>query len=468
VARVDDAAGTVVVRQRLDPHPSSVSSARRLVTAALSGLGRAELADDAALAVSELVTNALVHAGTPMEVVVSQRGAEVVVEVLDDNPRLPFRRHHAELAGTGRGLRLVEQLVDAWGARERPPGKAVWFLLGPGTVDAAVSDDSGPDAGLDTRPADDLEALLTAFPDDAPFPDDAAERPEVGAAAEPLPEVVEVVLLSVPLLLHAAWQMQAESVLREYLLVRLNAEDEVERELEWHAAVHEAVVLLQEHIPAPDLGEHPEQLMAAAAEPFASAERLLFPVPAASVQDFEKMDVTLDAAMELAEAGALLTPPTQPEVREFRRWLCRQVREQSTGAAPEPWAADVGTDRTPTVAAPEWDASAVTTADVPLVAGADTNRIVAASPAAARLLGYPSPEDLVGRRLVDIIPVRFRQAHLAGFTLHLFAGRQPLLGQRVVVPALRRDGSEVVVVLLVEAVSLPGGRHVFVAELTET
>jgi PAS domain S-box-containing protein len=101
------------------------------------------------------------------------------------------------------------------------------------------------------------------------------------------------------------------------------------------------------------------------------------------------------------------------------------------------------------------------------VAAADTNRIMAVSPAATRLLGYPTAEELVGRRLVDIIPARFRQAHLAGFTLHLFAGRDALLGQRVTVPALRRDGREITVDLLVQAVSLTGGRHVFLAELSE-
>jgi PAS domain S-box-containing protein len=119
------------------------------------------------------------------------------------------------------------------------------------------------------------------------------------------------------------------------------------------------------------------------------------------------------------------------------------------------------------VDAPDWDSRAVSTADVALLAAADTNRIVAASPAAARLLGYPSDAELVGRRLVEIIPTRFRQAHLAGFTLHLFAGRSPLLGNRVRVPALRRDGSEVAVELLVQAVSLRGGRHVFLAEMSE-
>ena len=455
MAQTDDATGTIVVRQRLEPHPSSVSRARRLVSAALDDLGRAELADDAALAVSELVTNALVHAGTPIEVVVSQRNAEVVVEVVDDNPRLPSRRSHTELAGTGRGLNLVENLTAAWGARERPPGKAVWFALG---AAAEVEDDEPGDldAELDADLDADLDALLASFPDE-PAPD----QPEAST-----PPTLDVVLLDVPLLLHAAWQMQAESVLREYLLTRLAGDDDsVEEELEAHAAVHEAVVLLKENVPAPDLGDHPEELMAAAVEPLVSAERLVMPIPAGALDYFDRMEAALDAAMEMAEAGALLTPPTQPEVRGFRRWLCRQVREQRAGGAPEPWRAELDTELAPMVPAPAWDPDSVSSAPAALIAAADTNRIVAASRAATRLLGYDAEEDLVGRRLVDIIPARFRQAHLAGFTLHLFAGRSPLLGRRVVVPALRRDGSEVVVELLVDVVVLPEGRRVFLAEL---
>ena len=452
----DITSGSVVARQRLEPHPSSVSRARRLVTRALGDLGRDELADDAALAVSELVTNALVHAGTPMEVVVSRRRAEVVVEVLDDNPRLPFRRHHSELAGTGRGLHLVEQLTTAWGARERPPGKAVWFLLGgepvTDTPTAGDSTDRGwdPDLHAGSDPDAELEALLAAFPDESPPPQHR-----------------EVVLLDVPLLLHTAWQQQAESVLREYLLTRLTGDDDrVEAELETHASVHEAVVLLQEQLPAPERGIHPDELMASAVEPLVSAAQVAFPVPPGAVASFERLDAMLDAAMELADAGALLTPPTQPEVREFRRWLCREVRDQVAGTAdPRAWSGHLEMTPVVTGAAPSWDSTDVVCSSQALVASGDTNSILAVSPPAARLLGYDSPDELTGRRLLDIIPERFHQAHLAGLTMHLFAGRTGLLGREVSVPALRRDGTELPIDLLVETVSLPGGRHVFIAEM---
>ena len=465
MARLDDATGSVVVRQRLDPHPSSVSHARRIVSRALGDLGRTELVDDATLVVSELVTNALVHAGTPIEVVVSQRDTEILVEVVDENPRLPFRRRHAELAGTGRGLQLVEQLATAWGARDRPPGKAVWFQVGGPRADEPPEAGHGPtDAGAELSD-EDLDALLAAFPDLA----EAADMADAADVAPPDGDndrgLVDVVLLQVPLLLHAAWQMQAESVLREYLLTRLAGDDDdVEAELEAHAAVHGIVVLLQEHVPAPALGTDPDELVVTAVEPLVTAERLVLPVPVASLEDVTRMEAALDAAMALAEAGALLTPPTQPEVRAFRRWVCRQIREQHAGAAPEPWLPDLAGDVMSTLPAPVWDPTDVATATVPVVAAADDNRILAVSPAATRLLGYDDGE-LVGRRIVDIIPTRYRQAHLAGFTLHLFAGRRPLIEHRIAVPALRRDGSEVTVELYIESVSLAGGRHVFLAQL---
>ncbi len=66
---------------------------------------------------------------------------------------------------------------------------------------------------------------------------------------------------------------------------------------------------------------------------------------------------------------------------------------------------------------------------------------------------------------MEIIPRRYRQAHLAGFTLHLATGRSPLLGQPVTVPVLRRDGGETPVELTVEVCHLPGGHRIFLGEM---
>ena len=99
------------------------------------------------------------------------------------------------------------------------------------------------------------------------------------------------------------------------------------------------------------------------------------------------------------------------------------------------------------------------------VAADDTNRIIAVSAPALALLGYDLADELVGHRLVEIIPARYRQAHLAGFTLYLSNGRAPLLDRPVRVPVLHRDGSESELELTISSQLLEGGRHVFVAGL---
>ncbi len=108
---------------------SSVREARRFVTATLSAWGHDETGFSAALLVSELATNAFLHARTPLRVVVDglAEGARVTVVDGSDLPVRP-RRHSAE-SGTGRGLLLVEQVAAAWGVDPSSDGKAVWFLV---------------------------------------------------------------------------------------------------------------------------------------------------------------------------------------------------------------------------------------------------------------------------------------------------------------------------------------------------
>jgi PAS domain S-box-containing protein len=424
-----------LTRDRFPAHPSTVGAARRLVRRVVTeaGLDRGldRLLDDAELVVSELVTNAVVHAGTDVEVGAVLREGILRIEVADGSLHLPAPRLYTELTGTGRGLRLVEQIVLRWGVRVEHAVKVVWCDL------AATGRPAGDQAPLATTPA---------------------------APGTPEPGGFRVELRNLPLLLHAAWQMQAASLLREYLLVRLG--DEVaHEEVEAHAAASDALALLEEHLPRPDLGDEPHAVMAASTEPLVSAEVLHVAIPADSVPHFSILDHLLDSALLLADRGDLLTPPTQPEIRAFRRWLCRQVAEQTRGGPATPWSVDSpGIEPMPRPAV-AWDTGWVETSPRPLVAADDTNVVLAASPAALELLGYRNPEELVGRRLLDLVPARYRQAHLAGFTLHLFSGRRALIGTPVVVPALRSDGTEVDVELLLEAHPLPAGRRAFTAEL---
>src|SRR5204862_4504238 len=94
----------------------------------------------------------------------------------------------------------------------------------------------------------------------------------------------------------------------------------------------------------------------------------------------------------------------------------------------------------------------------------DSNRIVLANDRAAELLGWDA-SDLIGYRLVQIIPPDLRAAHLAGFTRLTFTGESRLLGQPVDVAALRRDGSTVDIRLTIEGLAARGGRTAYLAQI---
>ena len=415
-------------------HPSSVSTARKVVRDLLTVAQREDLVETAQLLVSEVVTNALVHAGTPIGFHASVGDGGLRVEVTDGSTQAPAPRGYAATAGTGRGLRLLQQLVDHWGSVARPDGKTVWFELASGSrLDETAS-----------SPAADAV--------------DGGFLP--GATGQ---DVVDVVLLNIPLLLHAAWQEHAEGLLREYLLVGLDGDDPTAA-LATHAAASDAISLLHEHLPDPHLAEDPEELMANAVEPGVSSQREVLPVPRTSAPHFRVLDQAMDSALALADSGAFLTPPIQPELRELRRWLCREVSRQVNGEPPTTWLSDPEAAPSVVLQPISWDEVA-NVEEQALLAADDTNRILAVSRYACELLGYQEPSELLGRRLVAIIPARYHQAHLAGFTLHLSNGRSPLLGRTVVVPVLRGDGTEIAVELLVESRRQPAGRHVFVARM---
>lgn len=425
----DDAQG-----QTLLAHPSSVAAARRMVREVLASAHRDELVDTAQLLVSEVVTNALVHAGTPIDFHAFVGEAGLRVEVSDGSTQAPSPRRYAGMAGTGRGLKLLQQLGDSWGTLPLPDGKTVWFEL------------DGNDE-LD---------------ENVPMPVAAGEG-QGGAARGPYDDAVDVVLLDTPLLLHAAWQEHAEAMLREYLLVSLDDDDPMEV-LAAHAAASDAISLLNQHILVPHLGEDPATVMAQAVDPELSSRRVVLHVPRASVPHFRVLDETMEKALGLAESGTFLTPPIQPEVRELRRWLCQEVSRQAHGGPPSAWWSDPDVATTDAVSPIPWEDDVIATPGQAVLAADVNGRIVVASPGACELLGYDTSAELVGRRLVAIIPARYHQAHLAGLTLHLSNGRSPLLGRTVVVPFLRRDGSEVAVEMLVE-VRRQEGERVFVAGL---
>jgi anti-sigma regulatory factor (Ser/Thr protein kinase) len=124
-----EAVGEPLVMQSL---ASSVAVARRHVRQVLRELGRQALEESAELAVSELVSNAVLHAHTPFALTVrTMPTGRVRIEVSDSSPAPLQPRHFDVAATTGRGLQLVARLSFNWGIEERDreqgPGKTVWF-----------------------------------------------------------------------------------------------------------------------------------------------------------------------------------------------------------------------------------------------------------------------------------------------------------------------------------------------------
>ena len=119
----------VLVTLDLSPYPASVGEARRFTVETLRGWGREDLTTSGALLVTELVTNAILHARTMVQVILERRDDSVRVEVRDGSPVRPALRNHGLDATTGRGLALVSKLAQSWGVDVSSAGKVVWAQL---------------------------------------------------------------------------------------------------------------------------------------------------------------------------------------------------------------------------------------------------------------------------------------------------------------------------------------------------
>ena len=123
------AGATHSARLDLSGQPDTARKARRFVRERIREWRLPVQADVALLLVSELVTNAVLHAGTDIGVVVQVLGGRLRVAVTDGSPQDVLTGRGPRGAERGRGLLLVERLADGWGVERRPDGKGVWFEL---------------------------------------------------------------------------------------------------------------------------------------------------------------------------------------------------------------------------------------------------------------------------------------------------------------------------------------------------
>lgn len=456
----------------LQPEPASAERARRWLRGVLEAAGRPDCVDVAELACTELVTNAVLHAHTAVEVTV-EVGASVRVEVHDASATLPSQRGRDTHATTGRGLALVAAITDAYGISDAGPhGKTLWFTVG----------------GAEPRSGEDV---LAAW-DDA----DWDLGPEAGAVA-PADDVATrtVTLLGLPPGLWLATRDHHATLLRE-LVLYLSQHDVAEADPAQADRARSVIgppILATLEAAGVAATPHPVVPLGAPGLPAWVHEPvdLELDVPVDAGPAFVALQDTLDVAESLAEAGRLLAHPGLTEVVALRDWICEQVVAQLAGVPPTPWpglegdgvvlgspaglavpsnAGDAVRDLLRTAlreAVTDPVRRAVTESARGVLAADETHRIVAVSRSLARTAGW-EVDDLVGRRVVTLVPPHLREAHVADLTRRLTTDEGRPLGPPLTVPVLRADGTEVACTYLVERARSTSGRALYLAWIEPT
>lgn len=425
----------------LPADPTSASKARRLTEEALREWQHDDLVDVTTLLVSELVTNAVLHAGSGVHLRLLSSGETVRVEVGDQSEVLPAPRTYSADATTGRGLALVDMLATAWGAELRAPGKVVWFLVG----------------GSEPQPAEPLSAddLLAAFPDlEEPLPSEIADSP---AAA-----TVGIRLSSLPIRLYRAMEQHNDALLREFALHGLSGrnglqEDTVRSPL--------GTTALAARLPLKTAAVEAD--LQSALDQDQTAMDLWVAVPLEAKDVCGALLVALDEADELAYQGGLLIPAALPEIRACRQWCLGEVIAQINGEEPTAWSPPAPGSGPGTTKLAEIDPTLVLESlNDAVIVGDDQNRVLYLNPAAERLLGWGSDE-LVGHRITTIVPPHLHEAHIIGYSRYQVTGEPRLIGRPVRVPARHRDGHEVAVELMLSAFCGADGRRAFITSLRD-
>lgn len=296
----------------LPPRTTSPGRARRFVEGSLEGAERQEAATTAALLVSELVTNAVLHAGTGVEVELRVQQGRVRIGVSDGAGarERPHTRLQPGMTTVGRGIQLLEELAHGWGTESRAGGgKTVWFEL---------RDDERPHpAGSKASSADVAAASGLAR----------------GGAR------VEVELVDVPVPAARRALDHHDELLRELALVSLNG----------GGAPHlsDRLLVLAERVRgqfAPLLRGLRQEVAVAAARGDRDC-RLTVTVPAelrAATADFAALHAEAEG---MARQGHLLTLVPDREAVCLRSWILGQLASQVAGAAPVPYTVAAGMAR---------------------------------------------------------------------------------------------------------------------------
>ena len=119
----------LVVAFALPGSPQSAGAARVRVRAAPAAAGLPDLTDDAMLITSELVGNAVQHAGSPVDVALITAHGVLMILVADSSRLPPVMDAAVDTTESGRGLVIVDAIADSWGHWLTNAGKTVWACL---------------------------------------------------------------------------------------------------------------------------------------------------------------------------------------------------------------------------------------------------------------------------------------------------------------------------------------------------
>lgn len=294
----------------LPPRLESVTEARRLVADLITRWDRPELADNATLLVTELASNAVLHARTEFRVVATVNHC-VRLEVHDHSRTRPVVRHSEDgLAGTGRGLQLVERLSEAWGV-ELGRGKVVWCRI------------CDPDAGSEVTAMEvDLDAWLA-------LDEETARQEREDEDSEPL---IDVVLRGLPVDVYRRSAEHSAELGRELQLLSGVPDRGASLPHQLRRLIYELASRYGPMNPAA------ERRLRQAVERGEKVVDVRYRVPRRTADDVTALDRVLREVDEHCRAGRwLLTMATPPEAERFREWVFGEICGQLEGATPRTW-----------------------------------------------------------------------------------------------------------------------------------
>ena len=268
--------------RRYPPDPAILASARAFAADRLRALELTAVRDTVELLLTELITNAIIHARTDIEVRLEARGPGVRVEVIDGNPIMPVAGTLTAGALSGRGLTLVQSMSTRWGAHHNGTGgKTVWCEIAPGAVESPS--------------VDDVDALLAMWDDSADYP------PKSGTAS-----LAEVVVPDLPVQQLVAAKVHMEDLLREVQLVLLGNDQRPLGISQWSTLVEIARRL---DSAAAEFAEGRRQVRMHALEAAARGDELVtlrLHLPPDAAGAAARYSQAVQQAEELAAAGQLL------------------------------------------------------------------------------------------------------------------------------------------------------------------